>query len=205
VNTRLQVEHGVTEEVTGVDLVEWMVGLAAGQRVIGECAASGCSMQVRLYAENPAKDFQPSSGRLSLVKWPAGVRVETWIESGTEVTPYYDPMLAKIIVRGEDRGEALYAMQQALAACRVAGGETNLDYLRQLANDEGFARGGITTGYLREFPYSRRAIDVIDGGTQTTVQDYPGRLGYWHVGVPPSGPMDALAFREANRLVGNDE
>jgi urea carboxylase len=205
VNTRLQVEHGVTEEVTGVDLVEWMVRLAAGESVAGESAARGCSMQVRLYAEDPAKEFQPSSGKLSLVKWPAGVRVETWIESGTDVTPFYDPMLAKIIVRGEDRGEALYAMQQALGACRVAGIETNLEYLRQVCDDAEFARGGITTGYLRDFPYQRRAIDVLDGGVQSTVQDFPGRLGYWHVGVPPSGPMDSLAFREANRLVGNGE
>jgi len=203
VNTRLQVEHGVTEEVTGVDLVEWMVQQASGEPVLQEVESNGCSIQVRVYAEDPAKDFQPSSGRLSEVVWPTAARVETWVESGTEVTPYYDPMLAKIIVRGEDRADALARMRAALAACRVAGIETNLEYLRQVVDDAAFARGGITTSFLRGFAYRRRAIDVLDGGVQTTVQDYPGRLRYWHVGVPPSGPMDAVAFCAANRLVGN--
>ena len=206
VNTRLQVEHGVTEEVTGVDLVEWMVRQAAGEMgPLRTPQARGASVQVRLYAEDAAKDFQPSAGRLTLVEWPAGARIETWVESGTEVTPYYDPMLAKIIVRGADRVAALGAMRAALGACRVAGIETNLEYLRQVVNDGAFAAGGITTAYLRGFDYVRRAVDVLDGGVQTTVQDVPGRLGYWHVGVPPSGPMDALAFRAANRLVGNEE
>ena len=203
VNTRLQVEHGVTEEVTGVDLVEWMVRQAAGETLLREVTPAGASIQVRLYAEDPARDFQPSSGILSEVVWPEDARVETWIESGAEVTPYYDPMLAKIIVRGEDRAQALARMRAALAACRVAGIETNLDYLRQVADNGAFARGGVTTAFLRGLPYRRRAIDVIDAGVQTTVQDHPGRLGYWHVGVPPSGPMDALAFRAANRLAGN--
>ena len=203
VNTRLQVEHGVTEEVTGIDLVEWMVRQAAGEPVLREVTPAGASIQVRLYAEDPAKEFQPSSGSLSLVSWPPAARVETWIESGIEVTPYYDPMLAKIIVRGTDRADALAKMRTALAECRVAGIETNLDYLRQVIDDAAFVRGGVTTGYLRTLPYQRHAIDVLDAGVQTTVQDYPGRLGYWHVGVPPSGPMDALAFRAANRLAGN--
>jgi len=205
VNTRLQVEHGVTEEVTGVDLVEWMVRLAAGESPIREVAHSGHSIQVRIYAEDPARNFQPSAGRLSLVEWPANTRVETWVESGTEVTPYYDPMLAKIIVRGADRTEALAKMRSALAATRIYGIETNLEYLRQVCADAAVEAGGITTSFLRKFEYRRRAVEVIEGGTQTTVQDYPGRLGYWHVGVPPSGPMDALSFRMANRLVGNPE
>jgi urea carboxylase len=208
VNTRLQVEHGVTEEVTGVDLVEWMVRQAAGEMAplaSLQVPPKGASLQVRLYAEDPAKDFQPSAGRLSQVVWPRDARVETWVESGSEVTPYYDPMLAKIIVRGEDRAEALARLRAALAECRVAGIETNLEYLRQVCADPVFAAGGILTAYLRDFPYRRRAVDVIEPGTQTTVQDYPGRIGYWHVGVPPSGPMDALALRVANRLVGNPE
>ncbi len=208
VNTRLQVEHGVTEEVTGIDLVEWMVRQAAGAMPPLHTLSirpRGCSLQVRLYAEDPAKEFQPSAGHLSLVEWPAGARVETWVESGTEITPYYDPMLAKIIVHGENRESALARMRAALAECRIAGIETNLEYLRQVTADPAFGAGGITTSYLRGFDYRRRAVDVIESGVQTTVQDYPGRLGYWHVGVPPSGPMDDLAFRAANRLVGNDE
>jgi urea carboxylase len=208
VNTRLQVEHGVTEEVTGIDLVGWMIRQAAGempdlsQMVV---RPSGCSIQVRLYAEDPAKEFQPSSGKLSHVVWPSDARIETWVEPGTEVTPYYDPMLAKIIVHGENRAAALNHLRLALRQCEIAGIETNLAYLRQVAADPGFEAGGITTSYLEAFGYERSAIDVIEPGTQTTVQDYPGRLGYWHVGVPPSGPIDALAFRVANRLVGNPD
>jgi urea carboxylase len=201
VNTRLQVEHGVTEEVTGIDLVEAMVRGTLPPAT----APRGHSIQVRLYAEDPAKNFQPSAGRLMEVRWPVGARVETWVESGTEVTPYYDPMLAKLIVRGDDRADALAKMCDTLAACELAGIETNLAYLRQICADAAFTAGGITTSYLASFPYRRHAVDVVDPGTQTTVQDYPGRLGYWHVGVPPSGPMDALAFRAANRLVGNAE
>ena len=206
VNTRLQVEHGVTEQVTGIDLVEWMVQQAAGE--LPDLSQihirpAGCSIQVRVYAENPAKNFQPSSGRLSHVEWPAQARVETWVEAGTEVTPFYDPMLAKIVVNGADRAAALAHLHSGLKRCTIAGIETNLSYLRQVTADPGFEAGGITTSFLEAFEYQRSAIDVIDPGTQTTVQDYPGRSGYWHVGVPPSGPMDALAFRIANRLVGN--
>ena len=205
VNTRLQVEHGVTEEVTGIDLVEWMVREAAGDLLLGPVSAKGCSMQVRIYAEDPYKDFQPSAGRLTAVDWPPFVRVETWVESGSEVTPYYDPMLAKIIVQGADRTEALELLRDALRNCTVAGIETNVEYLRQVCDDPTFAAGGVTTAFLKRFAYRTNAIDVIEPGTQTTVQDYPGREGYWHVGVPPSGPMDALAFRIANKLVGNSE
>jgi urea carboxylase len=163
------------------------------------------SMQARIYAEDPAKDFQPSAGLLTHVEWPPNARVETWVASGTEVTPYYDPMLAKIIVRGASRAEALDHLRTALAECRIAGIETNLEYLRQVCASVEFARGAIATSFLRSFKYHSNAIDVLAGGTQTTVQDFPGRIGYWHVGVPPSGPMDSLAFRLANELVGNAE
>jgi urea carboxylase len=204
VNTRLQVEHGVTEEVTGIDLVEWMVRQAAGDRDFPAAVESqGCAIQVRVYAEDPARNFQPSSGLLSQVEWPSDARVEAWVESDTEITPFYDPMLAKIIVRGDDRAAALSQLREALTKTRVAGIETNLAYLRQVCDDPEFATGGITTSFLGSFEYRRRAIEVIDPGTQTTIQDFPGRLGYWHIGVPPSGPMDSLAFRLANRLVGN--
>src|SRR6202035_2705104 len=208
VNTRLQVEHGVTEEVTGVDLVEWMVKQAAGEMpALGtiNIRPSGCSVQVRIYAEDAAKDFQPSAGRLTHVVWPYDARVETWVDSGTEVTPFYDPMLAKVIVHGSSRVEALARMRTALHACELSGIETNLSYLEQVCSDPNFVNGGVTTSFLRDFPYLRRAIDVLEPGTQTTVQDYPGRLGYWHVGGAPSGPMDSLVFRFANRLVGHAE
>jgi urea carboxylase len=206
VNTRIQVEHGVTEEVTGIDLVEWMVRLAAGELpdLAGRAPrAAGASIQARLYAEDPKRDFQPSCGRLTDVSFPDDVRVESAVDRGTEVTPFYDPMLAKIIARGETREEARTALVAALARCRVAGLESNRDYLLQVLESGAFVSGDVHTGVLGAFAYAPQTIEVLDGGTQTTVQDWPGRLGYWEVGVPPSGPMDALSFRLANRLVGN--
>jgi urea carboxylase len=206
VNTRLQVEHGVTEEVTGVDLVDWMVRLGAGDLPPLDTlrpSPAGASIQVRLYAEDPAHDFRPSTGTVTDLRFPAGVRCDTWIDRGTEITPFYDPMLAKIIVRGETREDAVAKLNDALASTQIAGLETNLDYLRHVVALPGFAAGGFPTSFLNSAGYAPRAFDVVDPGMQTTVQDYPGRTGYWDVGVPPSGPMDPLAFRLANRLVGN--
>ena len=208
VNTRLQVEHGVTEEVTGIDLVEWMVRQAAGETLPLDqerVAPRGASIQVRLYAEDPGRDFRPSSGQLTHVAWPSETRVETWVESGAEVSPFYDPMLAKIIVKADTREAALQKLCDALAATEIGGLETNLDYLRQLAASEVLAKGEMLTRTLATFPYQARTIEVLAPGTQTTIQDWPGRTGYWAVGVPPSGPMDHLSFRLANRLVGNAE
>jgi urea carboxylase len=207
VNTRLQVEHGVTEEVTGVDLVEWMVREAAGELDLAGFKADpkGASMQVRLYAEDPGKDFQPAVGVLTEVVFPADVRIETWVERGSDVPPFYDPMVAKIIVKGRDRAEALSKMQQVLAHTRVAGIETNLGYLAQIVRDAVFMEGRQTTRYLNAFHYRPTTLDVIEPGVQSSIQDWPGRTGYWDVGVPPSGPMDALALRLANRLAGNAE
>jgi urea carboxylase len=207
VNTRLQVEHGVTEEVTGIDLVEWMVRQAAGELDLAgvKPAARGASMQVRLYAEDPAKNFQPSSGVLTEAAFPSCARVETWVERGVAVPPYYDPMVAKIIVRAEDRAAAIEQMREALAATRVDGIETNLEYLRQVIADGVFVAGRQTTRTLAAFHYRPHTVDVVEPGVQTTVQDWPGRLRYWDVGVPPSGPMDSLAFRLANRLLDNPE
>lgn len=207
VNTRLQVEHGVTEEVCGVDLVEWMVRVGAGE--LGDLEAlrptpKGASIQVRLYAEDPAKNFQPSAGLLTNVVWPQ-VRVDTWVASGTEVTPYYDPLLAKVIVHGETRAAALAKLSGALSATRLDGMETNLRYLRDLLRSPEFAAGEVFTKLTDKFHYRPNSFEVLDSGTMTTVQDWPGRQGYWDVGVPPSGPMDALSFRLGNRLLGNPE
>ncbi len=205
VNTRLQVEHGVTEEVTGVDLVEWMVRQTAGELDLAgfTAAPQGASMQVRLYAEDPGKDFQPAAGVLTEVEFPVGARIETWVERGSDVPPFYDPMVAKLIVKGRDRVEALQKMQQVLAHTRVAGIETNLGYLGQIVRDNVFAEGRQTTRYLNAFHYRPATIDVVEPGVQSSIQDWPGRTGYWDVGVPPSGPMDALALRLANKLAGN--
>ncbi|MGL4398107.1 MAG: urea carboxylase [Hyphomicrobium sp.] len=206
VNTRLQVEHGVTEEVTGIDLVAWMVRQAAGEPlpdVMSEPA--GASIQVRVYAEDPARDFRPSSGLLTKVAWPEGVRVETWVESGTEVSSYYDPMIAKVIVTAHDRPAALAKLRAALAATTLAGIETNLGYLGMLAASDVVAEGQVTTATLANVHYAPATLEILSPGTLTSIQDYPGRIGYWSVGVPPSGPMDHLSFRLANRAVGNAE
>jgi urea carboxylase len=207
VNTRLQVEHGVTEEVTGVDLVEWMVRGAGGDYSFLDTpvpAPKGWSIQARLYAEDPAVDFRPASGTLTDVAFPEGVRVESWVESGSAVSSFYDPMLAKLIVHGEDRESAVAAMQAALDHTRFAGIETNVRWLRDVARSEDFVTGDVSTRSLETVVHRPQSIVVRSAGTATSVQDYPGRVGLWDIGVPPSGPMDARAFRLGNMLLGND-
>jgi urea carboxylase len=206
VNTRLQVEHGVTEAVTGVDLVEWMLRTAAGERdFLADYvpAPQGHAVQVRLYAEDPGKNFQPSAGLLTEVTFPETLRVDTWVETGTEVSAFYDPMLAKLISHTDSREAAIAQLADALAATRLYGIESNLAYLRQVLVDEVFVSGRQFTRYLAGFAFRPATIDVLQPGTQSMVQDWPGRVGYWDVGVPPSGPMDAYAFRLANRILGN--
>ncbi|MBH8564980.1 urea carboxylase [Nostoc sp. CENA67] len=208
VNTRLQVEHGVTETITGVDLVEWMVRQAAGESLdlaSYQYQPQGHSIQVRVYAEDPNKNFQPSSGELTQVQFAPDIRCDTWIDTGTKVSPYYDPLLAKIIVHGKTREDAIATLQTALVQSRIDGIETNLEYLRQIIADSTFIQGNITTKFTNSFTYRPHTIDVLVAGTMTTIQDYPGRVGYWNIGVPPSGPMDSLAFRLGNRILGNPE
>lgn len=206
VNTRLQVEHPVTEAVTGLDLVAWMLQIAAGQTpdFNNLPTPQGASMEVRIYAEDPVKGFQPSPGELTDVHWPLDLaRVDTWVETGSEVSPHYDPMIAKVIVYSKDRAEALEKMQVALNETRLSGIATNLDYLRQVISTPEFRVGDVSTRALESFVFQPHVIEVLQPGTYTTVQDYPGRVGYWDIGVPPSGPMDDFAFQLANRIVGN--
>ncbi|MDQ6422814.1 urea carboxylase [Paenibacillus sp. LHD-117] len=208
VNTRLQVEHGVTEEVLGIDLVEWMVREAADEltgldKLVG--SPQGHSIQARIYAEDCLQDFRPSAGQLDRAVFPGDARVETWVRDGMTVTTLYDPMLAKIIVRAGSREEALDKLSVALAETRFHGLTTNLSYLQALLLGEECRSGNVYTRMLNGFSPAEHALEVLDGGVQTTVQDYPGRSGYWDVGVPPSGPMDALSFRIGNRLLGNHE
>ncbi|MEO1199552.1 MAG: urea carboxylase [Pseudomonadota bacterium] len=205
VNTRLQVEHPVTEAVTGVDLLEWMVMEAAGSLDLSgyQHQPNGTAIEVRLYAEDPARDFRPSAGRITEARFPRNIRVDTWVATGTEVPATYDPLLAKLIATGEDRSAAVAALQDALKATEIHGIETNLDYLRQIAASDMFSSGAVSTSALARFPFRPRTIEVIQPGAQSSLQDWPGRQGYWHVGVPPSGPMDPLSHRLANRIVGN--
>ncbi|MEK3787303.1 urea carboxylase [Paenibacillus sp. FSL K6-1230] len=207
VNTRLQVEHGVTEEVLGIDLVEWMVKEAANETEslnISTPSPTGHSLQVRLYAEDCMNDFRPSDGRIDAIQWPEDVRIESWIQPGLNVTTLYDPMLAKIIVHANTRSEVIDKMKDALLQLRVYGVTTNQSYIEAFLHTVSFENGEVHTRMLSDFKPLECTIEVLDGGIQTTVQDCPGRIGYWDIGVPPSGPMDQLAFRIGNRLLGND-
>ncbi|MFG1347169.1 urea carboxylase [Xanthobacter autotrophicus DSM 431] len=208
VNTRLQVEHPVTEAVFGIDLVEWMIRQAAGEDPIaaaGPLAPKGAAMEVRVYAEIPHANFQPSAGLLTEVKFPEWARIDGWIETGTEVTPFYDPMLAKVIVKADDRPGAIAALNKALAETSICGIETNLAYLRAIAASDLLASAKVATTALKDFAFRPESVEVIIPGAQSSLQELPGRLNLWHVGVPPSGPMDAHSFRRANALVGNAE
>ncbi|UEH09901.1 urea carboxylase [Pseudomonas sp. HN8-3] len=210
VNTRLQVEHGVTEQVWGVDLVRWMVQLAAGELpALSELKLhpQGHAIQARLYAEDPGKGFQPSPGLLTRVDFPTaeGLRIDTWVQAGCEIPPYFDPMIAKLITWAPTREQARLDLHQALSDSQLYGVETNRDYLRQILLATPFASGRPWTRCLEGVVYSASTFEVLSAGTQTSVQDYPGRLGYWAVGVPPSGPMDSRALRQGNRLLGNDD
>ncbi|VBB77387.1 Urea carboxylase and allophanate hydrolase activities involved in uracile catabolism, putative [Yarrowia lipolytica] len=208
VNARLQVEHPITEYVTGLDLVEWMILIGAGKApdFEAQCAKTpkGASIEARLYAENPIKDFVPSPGQLTDVQFPTDARVDTWVSRGTKVSAEYDPTLAKIIVYGTDRADALQKLQKALEETVVAGVTTNLDYLKSIVGSEMFAEAKVSTQVLDSYNYHPNAIEITAPGSYTTVQDYPGRTKLWHIGVPPSGPMDTYAFRVANQIVGNN-
>ncbi len=154
-NTRLQVEHPVTETITGLDLVEWQFRVAAGEPLPmqqEEIAMSGHAIEARLYAEDPAKDFLPSPGRIFYAKLPwdcLDIRVDDGgIDGDTVIPPDYDPMIAKIIARGDSRGAAIRNLLEGLENKRIAGVATNTEFLsRVLASDE-FARGGVDTGFI---------------------------------------------------------
>lgn len=208
VNTRLQVEHGITEEVLGLDLVEWMVKEAAGELKDLHTKVSkpkGHAIEVRVYAEDCLNDFRPGTGKIDAVSFSEKARVETWIQKGVEVTSLYDPMLAKLIVHGENREDAISKMKDVLTTSKIYGITTNMQYLKHLLYTQDYQEGKLFTGMLKEFLPQENAIEVLDGGVQTTVQDYPGMIGYWFVGVPPCGPMDSYNFRLGNSLLGNNE
>ncbi|MFE2420107.1 5-oxoprolinase/urea amidolyase family protein [Streptomyces hokutonensis] len=207
VNTRLQVEHPVTEEIYGVDLVAWMLRLARGERDVVRDPGSprGHAVEARVYAEDPSREHRPSAGLLTRVEFPHGVRVDGWVETGTEVTTSYDPMLAKVIAYGSDRAHALRRLDEALARTRVDGIETNLGLVRAALAEPDFRTAAHSTATLAAVTDPTPRIEIVAGGTLTTVQDWPGRTGYWQVGVPPCGPMDDLSFRLGNRALGNDD
>ena len=161
VNTRLQVEHPVTEEVTGLDLVELQLRVAAGEELPlaqGEVTRSGWAIEARVYAEDPAAGFLPSSGEVVAYREPAGVRVDSGIEEGTVVGTDYDPMLAKVVARGDDRDEALERLRRALGGMVVAGPTTNTAYLRALLARPEVRAGEMDTGLIERLGDSVAAL-----------------------------------------------
>jgi 3-methylcrotonyl-CoA carboxylase alpha subunit len=158
-NTRLQVEHPVTEMVTGLDLVEWQLRVASGEMLPlsqHELRVSGHALEARVYAENPAKGFLPSTGMLKHMRMPdavefdtgGAVRIDSGVREGDAITPFYDPMIAKLIVHGRDRGDALQRMARALAECEIVGPHTNVEFLRRIVTSEPFVTGELDTGLI---------------------------------------------------------
>ena len=166
-NTRLQVEHPVTESITGQDLVEWQIRVARGEKLpLGQdqIKASSHAVEVRLYAEDPERDFLPQIGKLTHLHWPDGVRIDSGVREGDTVSMHYDPMLAKIIATGADRAEAIGRLYRALSETEVTGVATNRKFLQAIIGHPAFARGEVDTGFI-----PRHAADLKAKGGNRTV------------------------------------
>ncbi len=153
-NTRLQVEHPVTEFITGIDLVEWQLRIATGARLPtaqSDILQHGTAMEARLYAEDPEHGYLPSVGRITHLHWPdaaPGLRLDIGVDAGDEVSTFYDPMLGKVVAWGESRGEAVDRLHKALADIEIVGVTTNRALLLSVLADGEFRRGGVTTSFL---------------------------------------------------------
>jgi 3-methylcrotonyl-CoA carboxylase alpha subunit len=169
-NTRLQVEHPVTEMVTGVDLVEWQLRVASGEKLPKsqeEIRLDGHAFEARLYAEDASKGFLPATGTLHHLKFPVApsggnIRVETGVRAGDSISPYYDPMIAKLVAHGPDRASALALLADTLETTEVAGSVTNLAFLAALAEDADFAAGDVDTGLIGRKQESLTALPAPD-------------------------------------------
>ncbi|KZT20522.1 urea carboxylase [Neolentinus lepideus HHB14362 ss-1] len=215
-NTRLQVEHPITEVTRpGLDIVEMMIrqGIAESESKELELESEGVpadegthAIEARAYCENPAAGFKPAPGVLQYVQLPAvegrdWLRIDGWISTGTTVTPFFDPLVCKVIVSGSTREEAVQRMIGVLDETKIMGPANNIPYLKAICESDVFKRGDATTKFLDTFEFVPRAMDVLSPGLDMTIQDYPGRL--LGLGIPRGGPMDTLAFRAANILVSN--
>ncbi|KAL2430182.1 Urea amidolyase [Exophiala dermatitidis] len=214
-NTRLQVEHGITEMCYSVDLVEMMLRQADAEFVgtggitklksMQPTQPKGAAIEARVYAENPVRNYTPAPGILQELQWKEeeGVRVDTWVRKGMKITPFYDPLLAKVMVHTPTREETIERTIAVLSDSVLVGPPTNIDLMVQVLGSTPFKKGETTTNFLQtKLDYRPCAIDVIAGGALTTIQDLPAFRGVG-MGIPESGPMDSLAFQVANILVGN--
>ncbi|KAJ3122503.1 Methylcrotonoyl-CoA carboxylase subunit alpha, mitochondrial [Physocladia obscura] len=156
-NTRLQVEHPITEMITNTDLVEWQLIVAAGNKVPRlqkDLAIDGWAFEARIYAENPENNFMPDTGPLRHLSFPAAsesVRIETGVQQGDTVSVHYDPMISKLVVKGSDRTEALRVLRKALGEFEVVGLNTNIEFLKKLASHPEFINGDVETGFIKKY------------------------------------------------------
>ncbi|ANN64995.1 acetyl/propionyl/methylcrotonyl-CoA carboxylase subunit alpha [Bordetella bronchialis] len=213
-NTRLQVEHPVTEMITGLDLVEWQLRVAAGEPLPArqqDLRLRGHAIEARIYAENPDTGFLPSIGTVRYLELPphiafanGAVRVDGGVRAGDAITPHYDPMIAKLIVRGDDRDAARARMAQALAQVRVAGLHTNTAFLGRLMRDESFAAADLDTGLIERrrdtlLPPAAGASPAMLALATAALLAREGLPGTRHLDPPPADPWDA---RDGWRLDG---
>ncbi|KPF62154.1 acetyl-CoA carboxylase biotin carboxylase subunit [Porphyrobacter sp. AAP60] len=212
-NTRLQVEHPVTEEITGVDLVEWQLRVASGEPLPlaqEELSINGWAIEARLYAEDPAKGFLPSIGRLEMFSIDDGYsRIETGVEQGDEISPHYDPMIAKLVVHGNDREAAIWQMEDCLEELLVYPVKTNAPFLlRALTSDE-FEGGMLDTGLIGRNPQWAEAVALSQGAIDQAALPYL-RRGSDAAGLAPTGfrlnaaPRTAVAMMHGSEVVTGD-
>ena len=215
-NTRLQVEHPVTEMITGHDLVEWQLRVAAGEPLPltqDELTFNGHAIEARIYAENPDKGFLPSIGTLTTLNFPAhaafvngDVRVDGGVGAGDTISPYYDPMIAELIVRGADRRQACARLVQALGEIECVGLQTNIAFLRRLVQDEAFANADLDTGLIeRRTPQLFPAPQPASATTQAlAVAALMAQRGLLHSATARNrAPADPWAATDGWRLAGH--
>ena len=205
-NTRLQVEHPVTEMITGLDLVEWQLMVASGDSLPltqDAVTVNGHAFEARIYAEDPANDFLPSTGTIRHLRTPAvnaGVRIDTGVEQGDEISSFYDPMIAKLIVWDTDRDRALLKLQRALKQYRVTGLHTNIEFLHRLASHPAFMRMDLTTEFIQQyeqslFPESTQDLNWVR--TEAAVFDVLQRQTQITTNNSPWNRADGLRLNEA--------
>jgi len=215
-NTRLQVEHPVTEMITGLDLVQWQLQVAAGHDLPAtqdQLTITGHAIEARIYAENPDNDFLPSIGTLATLNFPShaafengDVRIDGGVRAGDTITPYYDPMIAKLIVRGEDREQARARMMQALGGIQAVGVQTNVDFLQRLMRDEAFAAADLDTGLIarrHDSLFPEHADTPLPARAAAVAADL-ARQGVTHPGTPQAAPVaqDPWQHNDAWRVGG---